>query len=147
MYSREPRSEHYHRAEHAESHPSRVKGFDHQPSYHPSYHDVDDDDEMPFLDSIISVKLPRGFKPPTDMEPYDGSSNPQEHMDAFKSKMAFARASNPMRYRAFPIILKKAALKWFNSLPSRSIGKFSNLQSRFLAHFMTHKFKPMPVTF
>ena len=43
-------------------------------------------------------------------------------------------------------MLKKAALKWFNSLPSRSICKFSNLQSRFLAHFTTHRFKPKPVS-
>ena len=71
---------------------------------------------MPFSDYIMSVKLPRGFKPPTDMEPYDGSSDPQEHMDAFKSRMALAEASDPVRYRAFPITLKKAALKWFNSL-------------------------------
>ena len=105
-----------------------------------------EDDEMPFSEYIMSVKLPRRFKPSTDMEPYDGSSDPQEHMDAFKSRMALAGASDPMRCRAFPITLKKAALKWFNSLPSRSICKFSDLQSHFLAHFMTRRFKPKLVT-
>ena len=66
---------------------------------------------MPFSDYIMSVKLPRGFKPPTDMEPYDGSSDPQEHMDAFKSRMALAGASDLVRCQAFSITLKKAALK------------------------------------
>ena len=98
------------------------------------------------LDYIMSVKLSKGFKPSTDVEPYDGSSNPQGHMDAFKCRMALAGASNPLRCRAFPITLKKAALKWFNSLPSRSINKFLNLQSRFLAHFMTRWFKPKLIT-
>ena len=67
-------------------------------------------------------------------------------MDAFKSRMALAGASNPVRCRAFPITLKKAALKWFNSLPPRSIGKFFDLQSPFLAHFTTRRFKPKLVT-
>ena len=67
-------------------------------------------------------------------------------MDAFKSRMALAGASNPMRCRVFPITLKKAALKWFNSLPSKSISKFSDLQSHFLAHFTSRRFKLTPVT-
>ena len=92
---------------------------------------------MPFLDYIMSVKLPRGFKPPTDMKPYDESSNPQEHMDAFISRMAMAGALDSVRCRAFSIMLKKTALKLFNFLPSRSINKFSDPQSHFLAHFMT----------
>ena len=47
---------------------------------------------MPFLDYIMSVNLPREFKPPTDMESYDRSTDPQEHMDVFKSRMALAGA-------------------------------------------------------
>ena len=94
----------------------------------------------------MSVKLPRGFKPPTDMEPYDGSSDPQEHINVFKSRMVLAGASDLVRCWVFSITLKKAALKWFNSLPSRSIYKFLDLQSRFLAHFTTCRFKPKLVT-
>ena len=64
-------------------------------------------------------------------EPYDGITNPQEHMDAFKSKMTPVGASNPVKCRFFPITLKKATLKWFNSLPPMSINKFSDLASQF----------------
>lgn len=49
---------------------------------------------MPFSNYMMSVKLPRVFKPQTNMEPYDGSFDPQEHMDAFKSRMALAGASD-----------------------------------------------------
>ena len=144
---REPRSERSYRVDHAESNPSRVRSFCHQHRYYPDHcNDLDKDDEMPFSDYIISVKLPRGFKPPIDMEPYDGSSDQQEHMDVFKFRMTLAGVSDPMRCRAFPIMLKKAALKCFNSLPSRSISKFSDLQFRFLAHFTTRRFKPKLVT-
>ena len=120
-----------------------MKIFD-QPRHY-RRHDMEDD-EMPFLEYIMSVKLPRGFKPSNDMEPYDRSSDPKKHMDTFKSRMALAGASNLVRCRAFPIMLKNTALKWFNSLPSRSICKFSDLQSHFLAHFTTCRFKLKPVT-
>ena len=43
-------------------------------------------------------------------------------------------------------MLKKATLKWFNSLPSRSINKFLDLQSHILTYFTTRLFKPKPVT-
>lgn len=89
---------------------------------------------MSFSDYIMNIQPPKGFKPPTDIEPYDKSTDPQEHMDAFKSRMALARASDPVKCQVFPITLKKVALKWFNSLPSRFINRFSDLSSLFLAH-------------
>ena len=79
---------------------------------------------MPFFDYIMSILFPKGFKLPISMELYEGSTDSQEHLDAFKSKMILARASDPIKYRAFPIMLKKAVLRWFNSLPLRSISKF-----------------------
>ena len=147
MHYREPRSEQSHQYDHAESRPPRIRTLNHQSRHHSDYHDSSyGDDEMPFSDYIMSVKLLRGFKPSTDMEPYDGSTGPQDHMDTFKSRMALARASDPVRCRAFPITLKKAILKWFNSLPPRSINKFLDLQSRFLAYFTTRRFKLKLVT-
>ena len=59
----------------------------------------------------------RDLSPSSNMEPYDGSFDHQEHKDAFKSRMALAGVSDLVKCRAFPITLKKAALKWFNSLP------------------------------
>ena len=101
---------------------------------------------MSFFDYIMSVQPPKGFKPPTDMDPYDGSIDPQEHLDIFKSIMALAEAFDPVKCRAFLITLKKVALKWFNSLSLRSINRFSDLSSIFFVHFITQKFKPKPVS-
>lgn len=98
---------------------------------------------MQFLDYIMGLQPLMGFKPPTDMKPYNGST---DHMDAFKLRMALAGALDPIKCQAFPITLKKAALKWFNSLPPRTINRFSDLSSLFLAHFTKRKFKPKPVS-
>ena len=82
---------------------------------------------------------PKKVQAPTNLESYEGSMVPQEHMDAFKYRMTLARASDLIKFRAFPITLKKMALKWFNSLPLRSINKFSDLASQFLAIFHYYK--------
>lgn len=97
---------------------------------------------MSFSDYIMRILLPKGFKIPTDMEPYEGSIGPQEDLDSFKSRITLAGAFDPIKCTTFLIMLKKAALKWFNSLPLRSINGFSDLSSQFLAYFTTRRFKP-----
>ena len=92
---------------------------------------------MPFSNYIIGIQLPKGFNPPFDLVPYDGSTEPQEHIDTFKSRMALAGASDPNKCLAFPITLKKVALNWFNSLPLRFVKRFFDLSSLFLTHFKT----------
>ena len=66
---------------------------------------------MSFSDYIVSMKLLKDFMPPTYIEPYDESTDPQEHMDTFKSRMTFAAASDLVKCRTFLITLKKAAFK------------------------------------
>ena len=67
-----------------------MKSLDRQSRHHPEqYDDSNDSDEISFFDYIMSVKLPKGFKPSINMEPYDGNTNLQEHLDTFKSKMVF----------------------------------------------------------
>ena len=143
---REPRvGSVYCRIEHSESRTRLWYEDRHARRKSERYEDPEDGDDTPFSDFIMQTQPPKGFKPPSDMETYDGSTDPQEHMDAFKSRMALARVSDLVRCRAFPITLKKATLKWFNSLPPRSMNQFSDLASIFLAHFTTKRFKLKPV--
>ena len=58
----------------------------------------------------MSVPLPQGFKHPTDMELYDGTMDPQDHLDSFRSRMCLDGVSNPVKCRAFPATLRKVAL-------------------------------------
>ena len=117
--NREPRVERA-RQHHGHSESRHHLGYTDRHSQRGSEHygDPDNNDDTPFSDYIMGTQPSKGFKSPSDMEPYDGSSDPQEHMDAFKSRMALAGVSDPIKCRAFPITLKKAALKWLNLLPS-----------------------------
>ena len=79
-----------------------MKSVDRQSWHHPEQYDNSNNgDEIPFSNYIMSVKLLKGFKPPTDMEPYDESTDPQEYMGVFKSRMALVGAYDPVRCRAF----------------------------------------------
>ena len=64
---------------------------------------------------------PKSFQALVRHEALQQRTDPQEHMDAFKLRMALAGVLDPVKCQAFPITLKKATLKWFNSLPPRSI--------------------------
>ncbi|MED6121409.1 hypothetical protein PIB30_029896 [Stylosanthes scabra] len=81
-----------------------------------------ENNKHPFLLVILSEELPKRFKYPTDMEPYDGSSDPKHHLDAFDNRMD--------------------ALTWFNSLAPGSIKSFSDLSGGFLKNFTTRRRLP-----
>ncbi|MED6185139.1 hypothetical protein PIB30_054128 [Stylosanthes scabra] len=55
----------------------------------------------PFSLAILSEELPKKFKYPTDMEPYDGSSDPKHHLDAFDNRMVLLNASDATKCKAF----------------------------------------------
>ena len=80
------------------------------------------------------------------MEAYEGNTDPQEYLDAFRTRMTLVGAFDPIKCPAFPITLKKSDLKWFNSFSLKLIMKFFDILSWFLAHFITRKFKPKPTS-
>ncbi|MED6148630.1 hypothetical protein PIB30_054848 [Stylosanthes scabra] len=53
---------------------------------------VKENSKHPFSLAILSEELPKKFKYPTDMEPYDGSSDPKHHLDAFDNMMVLLNA-------------------------------------------------------
>ena len=77
MQYRESLNEYSCYVDHFELRPPRMRSPDYQSEHYPiQYDNLDEDDEMLFSDYIMSVKLPRGFKPLTDMEPYDRCTDP-----------------------------------------------------------------------
>ncbi|MED6180484.1 hypothetical protein PIB30_010699 [Stylosanthes scabra] len=54
----------------------------------------------PFSLAVLSEELPKKFKYPTDMEPYDGSNDPKHHLDAFDNRMAPKDLPEPLLNRA-----------------------------------------------
>ncbi|KAL4321418.1 hypothetical protein AHAS_Ahas14G0108500 [Arachis hypogaea] len=97
-------------------------------------------EQDPFSEEIMKVKVPKDFKPP-DMDLYDGGSDPRHHLRNFRSRMYLTEASDATRCKAFPVTLTKTAIKWFDSLPPRSITSFDDLTKKFLARFSIQRDK------
>ncbi|MED6111358.1 hypothetical protein PIB30_051608 [Stylosanthes scabra] len=59
-----------------------------------------ENNKHPFTSAILAEELPKKFKYPVDMEPYDGRSDPKHHLDVFDNMMVLLNASNvpPGRY-------------------------------------------------
>ncbi|XP_057756320.1 uncharacterized protein LOC130975565 [Arachis stenosperma] len=93
-----------------------------------------------FNEDIMRAKVPRNFKNP-DMNLYDGTTNPKHHLSNFKSRMYLDDASDATPCKAFSTTLLKAAMKWVDSLPPRSVTSFEDLSRKFLMRFSIQKDK------
>ncbi|XP_016192854.1 uncharacterized protein LOC107633769 [Arachis ipaensis] len=88
----------------------------------------------------MRAKVPKNFKSP-DMDLYDRTIDLKHYLSNFKYQMYLADASDATRCKAFPTTLTKAAMKWFNSLPPRSVTSFDDLSRKFLMQFSIQKDK------
>ena len=66
------------------------------------------DTRPPFTKRILRETIPRHFKIP-QVEPYDGTTDPLDHLGSFKAHMMIQGASDALYCLAFPATLKKAA--------------------------------------
>lgn len=62
----------------------------------------------PFSRSILLESIPSRFKMP-QVEPYDSSNDPLDHLEGYKALMMLQGTSNIFLCLAFPTTLKKAA--------------------------------------
>ncbi|XP_020211729.1 uncharacterized protein LOC109796469 [Cajanus cajan] len=73
------------------------------------------------------------------IEKYDGSSDPEEHLNVFLTQATLSTQDDSALCRIFPTSLKGRALSWFTRLLSASIDSFSELSSQFTLQFATSK--------
>nr|KYP44032.1 Retrovirus-related Pol polyprotein from transposon 17.6 [Cajanus cajan] len=73
------------------------------------------------------------------IEKYDGSSDPEEHLNVFLTQATLSTQDDSDLCRIFPTSLKGRALSWFTRLPSASIDSFGELSSQFTLQFATSK--------
>ncbi|XP_019417123.1 PREDICTED: uncharacterized protein LOC109328216 [Lupinus angustifolius] len=90
----------------------------------------------------MAYPLPSHFTRPANMDQYDGTANPQDHLDAFEASMLFHGATDPIMCRAFPLTLKKAALQWFTHLAPNRINTWETLALAFNTRFTASKEQP-----
>ena len=91
--------------------------------------------DSPFTTEVLNRPLPSKFCLP-QLESYDGSKDPLDHTESFKTLMLLQMTPNEVMCRAFPKTLKGAARVWFNKIPPRTIADFEQLSKGFVCHFI-----------
>ena len=82
----------------------------------------------PFSQEIIEAHRPKKFKM-LSVEPFDGATDPDNHLDVYKSQMYVQGMDDAMCCRYFPTTVRGMAQKLFSGLPSGSITSFLQLRS------------------
>ena len=81
--------------------------------------------DSPFTTPVTSFPLPPKFRTP-QVEAYDGSKDPLDHLESFKTLMHLQGMVDEIMCRALPTTLKGPSRVWFSkltpnpSIPSRS---------------------------
>ena len=76
------------------------------------------------------------------VEPYDGSTDPVDHLESYKALMTIQGATDALFCIGFPATLCKAARAWYSGLRSGSMHSFGQLEHAFVAHFSTSQKAP-----
>ena len=82
--------------------------------------------------NITNIKIP-------NMNPFDGTKSPEEHIVAYKNLMLLYTANQALLCKFFPTTLSGDALNWHTSLPVGSIHIFAKLEAKFVSHFVASK--------
>ncbi|GKV00924.1 hypothetical protein SLEP1_g13532 [Rubroshorea leprosula] len=73
------------------------------------------------------------------LETYDGTKDPDDHLHAFYSCMQAQNASDALMYKIFPSTLRGNARTWYYSLPPRSISSYTEMTSAFATKFSSRR--------
>ncbi|XP_020216879.1 uncharacterized protein LOC109800511 [Cajanus cajan] len=92
----------------------------------------------PFSRRIMEATLLDHWKN-LPIEKYDGTTDPDEHLNAVLTQATLSTQDDSALCRIFPTSLKGRALSWFTKLPSSSIDSFCELSSQFTLQFATSK--------
>ncbi|XP_042387947.1 uncharacterized protein LOC121980041 [Zingiber officinale] len=98
----------------------------------------DPDEKVPFSARILNERLPKGYRSPSIGE-YDGSKDPEEHLQKFKNAALLHQYSDAVKCKVFLNTLSGSALKWFDGLPQGSITYFLDFKTDFLRRFASSK--------
>ena len=98
----------------------------------------------PFTAPVKSFPLPVKFRMP-QVEAYDGSKDPSDHLELFKTLMHLQGVLNKIMCRAFPTTLKGPARVWFDKIAFNSISTFKELSGFFVTHFIGHQRHKRPL--
>ncbi|GKV25716.1 hypothetical protein SLEP1_g35111 [Rubroshorea leprosula] len=104
----------------------------------PPPHHATDSIPHPLNTNITLEPYPAGFKIP-QLETYDGTKDPDDHLHAFYSCMQAQNASDALMCKIFPSTLRGNARTWYYSLPPRSISSYTEMTSAFATKFSSRR--------
>ena len=97
--------------------------------------------DSPFTASVTSFPLPPKFRMP-QMETYNGSKDPLDHLESFKTLMHLQGMADETMCKAFLTTLKGPARIWFSMLTPNFISTSKELSAQFASHFIKgHRYK------
>ena len=104
-----------------------------------------DDENLPFTKLVRAYAMLDKFKMPR-VEKYDGSGDPQSHLEAFREHIVLHGTPDAIACRAFPLTLTRVTKDWFIGLPPKLVGTFKELGRLFLAQFLATRKRKKSVT-
>ncbi|GKU89055.1 hypothetical protein SLEP1_g3247 [Rubroshorea leprosula] len=104
----------------------------------PPPHHAADSIPHPLNTNITLEPYPAGFKIP-QLETYDRTKDPDDHLHAFYSCMQAQNASDALMCKIFPSTLRGNARTWYYSLPPRSISSYTEMASTFATKFSSRR--------
>ena len=103
------------------------------------------ENESPFTEEITRIIVPHKLKQP-QMESYNSSGSPVDHVRAYRSRMALTTNLDELYCLVFPSTQKGPANQWFYSLKPNSINSFDQLSKQFTSQFISMYEQPIPDT-
>ncbi|GKV44660.1 hypothetical protein SLEP1_g51822 [Rubroshorea leprosula] len=104
----------------------------------PHAHHAADSIPHPLNTNITLEPYPAGFRIP-QLETYDGTKDPDDHLHAFYSCMQAQNTSDALMCKIFPSTLRGNARTWYYSLPPRSISSYTEMASAFATKFSSRR--------
>lgn len=92
--------------------------------------------ELPFSVQVLKCSLPHKFCAP-HMEAFDGTKDPLDHLETYKTLMHLQAFLDEIMCRAFPLTLKGLTRAWFRRLKPGSVDSFLDLSKHFFNHFIS----------
>ncbi|XP_068474839.1 uncharacterized protein [Phaseolus vulgaris] len=73
------------------------------------------------------------------MNLYGGSTNPDEHLNIFRTQMTLYTVDQTVWCKVFPTSLREGPLGWFTDLPPNSVTSFNVLEVKFTTQYATSR--------
>ncbi|GAU18261.1 hypothetical protein TSUD_176030 [Trifolium subterraneum] len=81
----------------------------------------------PLSRRIMDIPLPRGLEKPPTMDKYDGTTDPDEHVQSVETALDYRNLRGSIKCKLFPLSLTRGASTWWRNLPPGSIDSWEEL--------------------